>query len=130
MKLIYLTNDGKFRVETARVGTRLIEMPDGYHPITNDSVWQDAKRKSDGIMILIQGVLGPYGSGKGEMTEEDVLTTLREVEYAEKSFKPMSNSKMWQRSLASMFAWFYKYGITLFIAGIAGYALVTQFTEG
>ena len=127
MKLIYITNEGRFRLESSRVGTRLIEMPDGYHPVTNDSVWQDANRKTDGVMVLIQGVLGPYGAN---MTERDTTNLYREVKYAERCFKPMSNSKMWQRSLASMFAWFYKYGITLFIVAIAGYALITQFMEG
>jgi hypothetical protein len=127
MKLVYLTNDGKARVETAKVGTRLIEMPDGYHPITNDSVWQDAARKSDGMMILFQGVLPAYG---GTMAEHDTLNVLREVEYAEKSFKPMSNSKMWQRSLAGLWTFGMKYGITLFIVALAGYSIYTSFTGG
>jgi hypothetical protein len=126
MKLIYLTNDGKARVETAKVGTRLIEMPDGYHPITNDSVWQDAQRKSDGMMILFQGVLPAYG---GTMAEADTMNVLREVEYAEKSFKPMSNSKMWQRSLASLWAFGMKYGITLFIVILAAYSIYASFSE-
>src|SRR4030042_1396810 len=120
MKLIYFTNDGKARVETAKVGTRLLEMPDGYHPVTNDSVWQDAKRKSDGVMFLFQGVLPAWG---GQMTEQDTVNLYREVKYAERCFKPMSNSKMWQRSLAAIWAFFVKYGIWLFLVLIAGSAL-------
>ena len=124
MKLIYLMNDGRARVETAKVGTRLIEMPDGYHPITNDSVWQDAKRKSDSMMILVQGVLPAYG---GTMAELDTLNVLREVEYAEKAFKPMSNSKMWQRAFQRIWDFFAKYLIWLFLVGIAGYSLYSSF---
>ena len=127
MKLIYLTNDGKARVENSKVGTRLIEMPDGYHPITNDSVWQDAKRKSDGIMLLFQGVLPAYG---GSMAEDDVLNVLREVEYAEKSFKPMSNSKMWMRSLSALVAFGFKYGMLLFIVALAVWSLYPTLTGG
>lgn len=127
MKLIYLTNEGKARIENAKIGTRLVEMPDGYHPVTNDGVWQDSKRRSDAVMVLMQGVLGPYGSS---MTEEDTLNVLLEIELAERAFKPQSVSKMWQRSLAAMFDWFMKYGIILFIVAITGYAIVNSLTGG
>ena len=114
-------------MESAKVGTRLLEMPDGYHPLTNDSVWQDSKRKSDAILFLAQGVLGPYGATMGD---QDTMNVLREVEYAEKSFKPMSNSKMWQRNLAAIWTFLIKYGIWLFLLAIAGGAIYADLTGG
>lgn len=71
-------------------------MPDGYHPVTNDSVWQDAKRMMEPLLIIIQGVRGPYG---GTMENKDVSSVLYEIELAERAFKRPKISKMWMRSL-------------------------------
>jgi hypothetical protein len=127
MKLIYLTVDGRARIENTKVSTRLIEETDGYHPVTNDSVWQDSRRIREPILFLTQGVLGPYGAS---MTEEDTLNVLFEIEAAERAFKPQSVSKMWQRWLANGFDWLMKYGITLFIVAIAAYAIAGSFLGG
>ena len=127
MKLIYLTVDGRAKVEKTNVSTRLIEMKDGYHPVTNDSVWQDSKRIRDAILFIIQGVLGPYGAS---MTEEDTLNVLFEIEAAERAFKPPSVSKMWQRMLAAAFDWLMKYGIILFIATAAAVGVIQSFLGG
>jgi len=126
-KLIFLTVDGRARVENTRIGTRLIEEADGYHPLTNDSVWQDAERLRPPAIVLIQGVLGGYGSN---MTREDVLTTLYEIELAERAFKPPSVSKIWQRNLAWLFGAFSKYAVVMFIVGIVGFALYNQYLGG
>jgi len=125
MKLIYLTVDGRARIENAKIGTRLVEEPDGYHPVTNDSVWQDAKRLKDGVMIVVQGVLGPYGAS---MTEADTLQVLYEIDIVERAFKPQSVSKMWQRALANAWAWILKYGLILFFIGMGGYSIIQSFT--
>jgi hypothetical protein len=127
MKLIYLTVDGRARIENAKIGTRLVEEPDGYHPVTNDSVWQDAKRLKDAVMIVVQGVLGPVGAS---MTEADTLQVLYEIDIVERAFKPQSVSKMWQRWLANAFAWFMKYGVILFIVAITGYAVINSLSGG
>jgi hypothetical protein len=111
-KLIFLTVDGRARIENTKIGTRLIEMPDGYHPLTNDSVWQDAERMRPPAIVLIQGVLGGYGSN---MTREDVLTTLYEIELAERAFRPASVSKMWMRALARMIEFMMKWGIWILV---------------
>lgn len=127
MKLIYLKIDGTARLETAKVNQRMIEMPDGYHPITNDSVWQDGRRLRDPILIMVQGVLGPYGAN---MTEEDTRHVLYEIDVAEKAFKPASVSKMWMRTLAAMAGWLMKYGIPLSIFALAAYLVITQLIKG
>lgn len=127
MKLIYLTVDGRARVENTKLGTRLIEEPDGYHPVTNDSVWQHSERRREPIMFIVQGVLGPYGAS---MTEEDTLNVLYEIDVAEKAFKPQSVSKMWHRAFAAIFDWLMKYGIILFIAGATGIAVAQSLLGG
>lgn len=127
MKLFYLTNEGSVRVENAKIGTRLLEMPDGYHPVTNDGIWQDAKRRAAPVMVLMQGVLGPYGSS---MTEEDTLNVLLEIELAERAFKPQSVSKMWQRQLAAIITWLGKSLPYLFIISIIAYGVYTTFFGG
>ena len=126
-KLIFLTVDGRARVENTKIGTRLIEEADGYHPLTNDSVWQDAERLRPPAIVLIQGVLGGYGSN---MTREDVLTTLYEIELAERAFRSPSVSKMWQRNLVWLFGVFSKYAVGMFIVGIVGFALYNQYFGG
>src|SRR4030042_1844667 len=102
-------------------------MPDGYHPLTNDSVWQDSKRVGPPILFITQGVLGPYGS---TMTREDVLSMLLEVELAERSFKPASVSKMWHRGLQRLWDFMIAYGIWLFLILVAAWAIIPTFMAG
>lgn len=128
MKLIYLTIEGQAKLENVRINQRMIEMPDGYHPVTNDSVWQDGRRLRAPILILVQGVLGPYGAS---MAEEDTLNVLYEIDVAEKAFKPQSVSKMWQRALGRAIAWVMKYGIITAVAlFVMYYVLQAMFGGG
>ena len=121
MKILYLKVDGLCKVENWKVNARNLEMPDGPHPVTNDSIWQDSKRTGPPVMMVIQDVLGPYGAS---MASEDVKTRMYEVKLASMAFKQPSISKMWQRWLANAFEWFMKYGIILFIVAITGYAVI------
>jgi hypothetical protein len=127
MKILYLKAAGLCKVENWNGNERNLEMPDGPHPVTNDSWWQDSKRTGPPILMIIQGVLGPYG---GSMAAEDVKTRMYEVKLASMAFKQPSVSKMWQRMLANAFAWFMKYGIILFIVAITGYAVINTLTGG
>lgn len=95
-RILFFTVDGRCLVEKTKANPRLLEMPDGYHPVTNDSVWQDAKRLMDPLLVIIQGVRGPYG---GTMENEDVSSVLYEIELAERAFKRPPVSKMWMRAL-------------------------------
>jgi len=124
MKILYLKVDGLCKVENWKVNARNLEMPDGPHPVTNDSIWQDSKRVGPAVMMVIQDVLGPYGSS---MASEDVKTRMYEVKLASMAFKQPSISKMWQRWLANAFEWFMKYGIILFIIAITGYSVIQSF---
>jgi len=121
MKILYLKVDGLCKGENWKVNARNLEMPDGPHPVTNDSIWQDSKRTGPPVMMVIQDVLGPYGAS---MASEDVKTRMYEVKLASMAFKQPSISKMWQRWLANAFKWFMNYGIILFIIAITGYAVI------
>jgi len=112
MRILYFTNDGRTVVEKAKINARYLELPDGYHPITNDSIWQDSKRMRDPVLPVFEGVLGPIGS---DMVEEDVKGILTEVEIIKKSHKNPQISKMWMRLLQRLGGWFFKYGIMMFI---------------
>jgi hypothetical protein len=127
MKILYLTVDGLCKPENWRINARNLEMPDGPHPVTNDSVWQDSQRLGPGVMIVLQDVFPPYGAS---MAAEDVRTRMYEVKLASMAFRSPSISKMWQRMLANAFAWLMKYGITLFIVAIVGYSVIQSFMGG
>jgi hypothetical protein len=127
MKIFYLTVDGMCKIENTRVRARNLEMPDGPHPITNDSVWQDAKRLRPPVMTIIQDVFAAYG---GSMAAEDIKIRMYEIEMASKAFKSPSLSKMWQRAFARIVDFVMKYGIPLFIVAMAGYAVINQLLGG
>ncbi len=114
MILLYLTVDGRAIVEKTRINQRLFEMPDGYHPLTNDSVWQDSKRQIDPIVVVIQGVTPPYGA---QMARNDILSMLYEIDVAEHSLGKQNVSKIWWRALVRLGEWLWKKGIYLLIAG-------------
>jgi len=124
MKLVYLTVDGRAKVENWTINARNVEMMDGPHPVTNDSVWQDSKRLGPALMFIIQDVLAPYG---GSMAARDVKTRIYEVKLASMAFKAPSLSKMWVRWLQNMFDWVTSHIVYLFIAVIVGYSLLGSF---
>ena len=127
MKLIYLSVDGTATIENHKIRTRQIEMPDGNHPITNDSVWQDTKRRGPPVMIIVQGVTGPYGAS---MAKEDIYSVVYEMKSDEINFRPQSISKMWHRALARFFSWFLIYGLPITVIFLVIYMLVNQVVFG
>lgn len=127
MKLMHLNRDATVRLENARITQRMVEFPDGYHPMTNDSVWQDAMRKRPPVIVSIDGVLPFYG---GSMTGEDILHELYNVELSERAMKRQSVSKMNWRFLGQIFDGLMKYGVVLFIASLVAWALYMSLTGG
>lgn len=113
--------------EKTRTIPRLLEMPDGYHPITNDSVWQDYKRTMDPLLIIIQGVRGPYG---GTMENKDVSSVLYEIELAERAFKKPRISKMWMRSLERLFEFLSTKGLYIGMIAFVLYFLGQSMLSG
>lgn len=120
-RVFYFMVDGSASVEKIRRIPPLLEMPDGYHPVTNDSVWQDAKRIRDPIMVLIQRVRAPYG---GTMENEDVSNVLFEIELDERAFKKHKVSKMWARAFERVVDFILTKGIFILILIFIGYFIV------
>jgi hypothetical protein len=116
--IIYIKQDGTAAIERTKTNPSMIEMPDGYHPITNNSYWQDAERKRDPVLIIIQGVRGPYGA---TMENEDVSRLLYDLEVKERAFKKPGVSKMWMRMFERFFDWLRRYGIWIFVIGFMAY---------
>ena len=127
MLVQYHRVDGTMSIEKTRLNARYIEMLDGYHPITNDSVWQDDKRMRQPTMIIVEGCLGPIGA---DMTENDVSAMLKEVEIIKRSHKPQSISKMWMRMLRRLFDFIFTRGFPVLILVFVGYVLVSSFSGG
>ena len=127
MRIVYFTVDGRAVLERTKTNPRLLEMPDGYHPVTNDSVWQDAKRKMEPMLIIIQGVRGPYG---GTMENRDVSSVLYEIELAERAFKRPRVSKMWMRSLERVLDFLQTKGLYIGVVAFALYFIAQAMTQG
>jgi hypothetical protein len=109
MRILYFTVDGRCLPEKTKTpNARLLEMPDGLHPMPNDSVWQDAKRMMEPILVVIDGVRGPIG---GTMETKDVSSVLYEIDMDEHAFKKPRISKMWMRALARFVDFFMTKGI-------------------
>ena len=119
--------DGICIIEKARVSSRFIEMRDGYHPLTNDSVWQHDKRRQQPILVIFDGCLGPLGA---DMTEEDLKTILTEIEMIKLSFKKPTVSKLWARWFQMIFRGVFKYGIMLLIFMMIAYYLILTMYQG
>lgn len=119
--------DGSCVIEKARVNTRFLELPDGYHPLTNDSVWQDDKRRQQPILVVFDGCLGPLGA---DMTEEDIKTLLTEIEMIKLAFKKPTISRMWMRWLSKMFSAMLKYGVTTIVFIMMAYYIGIAMYQG
>lgn len=125
--MLYFTVDGRCIAEKTKLNSGLIEMPDGYHPITNNSVWQDARRVKDALLIIIQGVRGPYGA---TMEDQDIARLLYDLELEERAFKKPRVSKMWWRALQRLGEMFLKYGLYVFIMGMVIYYAASAMLQG
>jgi hypothetical protein len=128
MKLIYLTVDGREIVEnTKAISRRLIEEPDGYHPLTNDAVWHNVKRRHDTRMVVVDGVLPLLGA---DMTNDDLVTLFHESVVEEVSFKSLSVSKMWWRGAVRFGEWIVKFAPMMIVAVVIAWALYSSFVGG
>lgn len=126
-RVVYFMVDGIATIEKVRRIPPLLEMPDGYHPITNDSVWQDAKRMMDPLLIIIQRVRGPYG---GTMENDDVSSVLYDIKVAQMAFKKPKVSKMWMRALERFMDFIVTKGIYIGVIAFALYFIAQAMFQG
>ena len=127
MIIQYFTAEGRCIIEKTRLSARYLEMRDGDHPLTNDSVWQDDKRTRQPILVIHEGCLGPFGA---DMTEEDIISIMTEIELIKLSYKKPSVSKMWTRAIARMFEWIVSKGLMILIIAMIGYFVLQSILQG
>ena len=119
--------DGTCIVERARVKSRFLELPDGYHPLTNDSVWMDNNRRRQPLLVVFDGCTGPLGA---DMTEQDLKTLLTEIELIKLAFKKPLISKMWFRWLQAAFKSLLTYGVGALVFVLFAYYIGLAITQG
>jgi hypothetical protein len=105
----------------------LIEMKDGYHPVTRDSVYQDIDRKKDPICIIWQGITPPQGA---QTTDEYMNNLLLTIEMVRMSRRQQSVSRIWFRRLQAAGDWLLTYGVTAMIFLFLGAVLLNSFLGG
>lgn len=127
MRLIYLTVDGREIVEKAKITQRIIEEPDGYHPLTNDAVWHNVRKRPDERIVILDGVLPPLGS---MMAHEDIVSLFREEIAMEAGFQKKPVSRMWGRAFARAGDWLLKYGLTTAVTMAAIVLVANQLIYG
>lgn len=125
--IFFITQEGTITVEKAPVNGRYIEMRDGYHPLTNDSYWQDEKRRSAPMLVMWENVLGPLGSN---MAETDVKALLTEAVIITRMHKKHQVNKAWMRWLYRIGEWIRSYGIMLLIFGMIAYYISQAMYQG
>lgn len=119
--IVYVTKGGDATIErTKEPSENILEMPDGDHPLTNDSFWQDENRRMNPVLFIVQGVRAPYG---GTMEQDDIKRVLYDMDLRERAFKRQSVSKMSWRFLGRMGEWVIKYGVLIVMGVIIAWAL-------
>ena len=123
--LRYITQDGRMLEQRTVINERYIEMRDGFHPMTNDCVFQDSARRKDNSILIAEQCTIPLMS---KMGDPEMATLFREYIVAESKFKQPTVSKMWARTLIALWNWIKVNGIPLliglFIIYIVGNALL------
>lgn len=127
MKAIYLSVTGHAYAENLKATTSLVEMKDGYHPITNDSVFRDRERKDDAIVVIWQGVAAPEGANQTRQFITDVFV---DIEIKKMAHDRKKVNKIWHRQVAAIIGAVAKYGLQLIIFIIIAYILVDAFIGG
>ena len=127
VRILHFTVTGQAMMEKTRVNARYLEMPDGDHPMTNDSFWQDSERRQMPIIAFFEGVPGALGS---DMVAKDMENILTEIELIKLSFRNQGVSKMWVRAIMRMFGGVFKVGLPTLIFIFMAYFIVQAMLEG
>ena len=127
MTIQYFTVDGRCIIDRSTVGSRYLEMRDGYHPVTNDSMWQDDKRMRPPMICIFEGVTPALGAS---MAHEDIKVLFTEMTAIRRCHKQPSVSKMWLRALANMFRSILKVGLPTIIFIFIAYFVIMSMIQG
>lgn len=127
VRLCYLSVDGQEITEKTKITQRLIQEPDGYHPLTNDATYHNTRKRPDQRIVLLDGVTPPLGS---KMAHDDMLGLFIEEVTMEAGHERLSTSKMFWRNLAAVGQWLLKYGLMLLIFMFVMLLVVAQLYQG
>jgi hypothetical protein len=112
VRTIYITPDGRAKAEKTRLFQRLIEEPDGYHPVNPEAIWHDDQRRKQPLMVIWNMVINPQGS---KLPEEAVKGIERECEIIKRCRRKQSISRIWGRMLERAMQFLSSYGIMLLV---------------
>lgn len=102
IRTLFFGVDGHARSEKMKADKRLIELRDGFHPLTSDAVFRDYRRKNTSLVVLWDGVAAPEGVVTSKtflrsLYQEFIVTTL--------SLKNLSVSTMAGRAMERAIRW-------------------------
>lgn len=99
MRVFYTTSSGLATVEEVKPHVRVIEMKDGLHTITKDSVYRDIENERNAMVFIWQDVTPSQG---GSLTEDALLS----IEVAKMNRQSTKISRYWKRKYARGMWWF------------------------
>lgn len=122
MKALYVGTNGRVFAEDVSPNIRLIEEPDGLHPIKPDNIWRNDGRPAaswgpdESLCVIFQGESAPETWGEG-LTAEFVKQMMKDDFILKLHDQKQSVSKLfWRRLMNSLTT-----GAMLFLAvGIVG----------
>lgn len=122
MKALFVGTNGRVQAEDVSASIRLIEEPDGVHPIQPDNIWRNADRPSaswgpdESICVIFQGESGPETWGEG-LTADFIKTMMKDDFILKLHDQKQGISKLFWRRLINTLTT----GAMLFLAlGIIG----------
>jgi hypothetical protein len=135
MKILYVSVNGRCYVENINSDCKLVEMPDGIHPLSPSNVWSNAKHVTtswgadDSLAIIWQGITSPETRDAG-ITKVWMQTQLVDDFILKTHMQKQSISGRLWRAVSG----YASVGIMLLMAfgimavmGLLGYALVLIF---
>ena len=113
-RVYYMANTGHAWVDYIHPRFRIVEFRDGYHPISNETVWRPGTRDSEPCVYVWQGRTSPEGSSK-----ERVRFVMKETNRLKDNRQPILVSKLWVRWLKQgiiVTAWLVGIAVALYVA--------------
>ena len=120
MRTIFIGASGHAYPEIVKTYSRLIEMPDGYHPVTKGAIYRDSKKREQALMIMWHDVSDPDGA---DLTA-DYIDVLKENETLKICKEKPSVNKMWWRHFTSGLFQLLRVGYFVFFVCIMTFWLI------
>ena len=106
MRIVFAASNGHIYVEKAAHRFKLIEEPDGFHPMTNESIWTHDGRVGESFVLIWQGTASPEGN---PMTKDFATQILKEDAILKVHRGKMTVSRLWSRKLMAYLMLFVRF---------------------